>query len=1158
MKKRILSILLTLCMVLCLAPVGVFAEGETTKKVETEQELVDALADSTVDVIKLGSDVAVSSTLTVERAVTLDIYGYMLEMKGNGSVITVEDNGHLTLKDSDLTATYKFTPDANGLWKWGTSGTETVHGGVIYGGTGTDWGDFTLGGGVYVKKGGQFTMNGGNIVGCTATGQNIAYGGGVCLYGRFTMNGGNIIGCTAAGDRGREPISYGGGVYVTGIGTFIMTGGSITDCTATSGYGMFACGGGIYNIGDTTLSGTAEIRDCHVKATVGMYGGGIHDGDGTLKISGDVKVSGCTAGGQGSDAVYIFRRCTISGGTFYGSVTNWGTISGGTFYGGVTDNYGTITGGTFYGGITNVENRGKIDGLTVTYRVNGADYATQILRSGAAATRPDDPATEEGYVFAGWFNGDTVHDFTGSVTGDIILTAKWTKIADKTADFTAPDGGAEAIALLNSAKTGSKDSSWDNGTKTLTLRGVCFATTATTAVKLPDGATVILADGTENRFLGGDAAVTENGREVYIYGMYAAGALTVQGETKGTGRLFVNSGEHTNAGDALTYSAALYAGGDLTVKGGAVTAQGGTATNGGDRVFCSSNASSIGVQVAEGHSLSVSGGTLTGIGGGSFFNGDPNSVVKSFSEGINICRGNVTISGSGKVIAENISEMADGSLSFGLWISFGNLYVSDSAALTATSYTAIEISGGDIKLSGGRISAFETVIYGNAVLVRRNDHYNAGNGNVEITGGELACVGNLSIRATEAEGMGILSITNGKLTAESIAEPNKLIISNGTVTSEQRIRANTVELQSGSLTARQPVYKNEYTNQLYTSYAIYCKKLTVSGGVLEAAWDWGEYTPTVFPVDSYWGYAQPLVEMRNGTASFGGGTVILDTGSAGNAALKVGTLNLSGGVRGSGYTNEDGSDTYIQSDGSTAVKFAVYPADYTRVNAAIDRANALNKDDYKDFSAVEAAINAVVRGKNLDEQEAVDAMAKAIEDAIAALAYKDADYSAVNAAIDKVNGLQKDDYKDFSAVQAAVDAVVRDKDIREQEAVDAMAKAIEDAIATLAYKDADYSAVNAAIDKANALQKDDYKDFSAVQAALDAVVRGKDIREQEAVDAMAKAIEDAIAALEKKPAAPKTGDSGTMRWLALLLASVGAVAMLTKRRRNYDETEAAK
>ena len=104
---------------------------------------------------------------------------------------------------------------------------------------------------------------------------------------------------------------------------------------------------------------------------------------------------------------------------------------------------------------------------------------------------------------------------------------------------------------------------------------------------------------------------------------------------------------------------------------------------------------------------------------------------------------------------------------------------------------------------------------------------------------------------------------------------------------------------------------------------------------------------------------------------------------------------------------------------------------------------------------METAINSVVRGKKLAEQAEVDAMAKAIEDAIADLQYKDADYTKVDAAIAKANALNKDNYKDFSAVEAAVNAVARGKNITEQGEVDAMAKAIEDAIAALQYKDAD-------------------------------------------------------------------------------------------------------
>ena len=248
----------------------------------------------------------------------------------------------------------------------------------------------------------------------------------------------------------------------------------------------------------------------------------------------------------------------------------------------------------------------------------------------------------------------------------------------------------------------------------------------------------------------------------------------------------------------------------------------------------------------------------------------------------------------------------------------------------------------------------------------------------------------------------------------------------------------------------------------------------------------------------------------------------------------------------------------ITADAAThtqTIAMTYLPADYTKVDEAIAKANALNKDNYKDLSAVEAAVNAVVRDKNITEQSEVDAMAKAIEDAIDALQYKDADYTKVDAAIAKANALNKNDYKDFSDVEAAVNAVVRDKNITEQTEVNAMAKAIEDAIAALQYKDADYTKVDAAIAKANALNKNDYKDFSGVEAAVNAVVRGKNITEQSEVDKMAKAIEDAIAALEKKPAStkpgtsdksPQTGDTSNLTlWIALLLASAGAVTATT-------------
>ena len=271
------------------------------------------------------------------------------------------------------------------------------------------------------------------------------------------------------------------------------------------------------------------------------------------------------------------------------------------------------------------------------------------------------------------------------------------------------------------------------------------------------------------------------------------------------------------------------------------------------------------------------------------------------------------------------------------------------------------------------------------------------------------------------------------------------------------------------------------------------------------------------------------------------------------------------------------SNITITADTAThtqTIAMTYLPADYTKVDEAIAKADALNKDNYKDFSAVETAVNAVVRDKNITEQSEVDTMAKAIEDAIIALQYKDADYTKVDAAIAKANALNKGNYKDFSAVETAVNAVARGKNITEQGEVDAMAKAIEDALAALQYKDADYTRVDAAIARANALNKNDYKDFSGVECAIRAVARGKNITQQAEVDAMAKAIEDALAALQYKdankttqptpaPAAtatpqytiPQTGDTSNPALLVVLMlvsgsAAIGTAVVASKKKNN--------
>ena len=176
-----------------------------------------------------------------------------------------------------------------------------------------------------------------------------------------------------------------------------------------------------------------------------------------------------------------------------------------------------------------------------------------------------------------------------------------------------------------------------------------------------------------------------------------------------------------------------------------------------------------------------------------------------------------------------------------------------------------------------------------------------------------------------------------------------------------------------------------------------------------------------------------------------------------------------------------------------------------------------------------------------------------------------ADYTAVDTALSKVPqdvSIYTDET--VSALQNAIDNVDTSLSAAEQSKVDDMAKAIENAIAALEYKEADYSKVDEAIAKADALNPDDYTNFSTVEAAVNTVVRGKNITEQDKVDNMALAIENAIANLEKKPAtgttsdndtsSPQTGDDSNITlWLAVMLASGVAltVTVFYNRKKKY-------
>ena len=380
-------------------------------EVATAAELTSALADNSIFRITLKGDIDVDSTLTINRAVRLDLNGNVLKMTGSGSVIKVELGGDLTIKDSNPYNEHKFNPNSKysfwdlDMWKLDDNGSETVYGGVITGGNSPNFGGGVLvvggtlvmtggsivgcsavghGGGVYTGKSGTFTMTGGSIIGCAAQqggGVNVATGGtftmatgtkihnciacneggGIINHGTFKMYGGTISECTT--------VSSGGG-GVSNRGTFNMSDGMIKDCTSPDG--QYASGGGVRNSNQFTMTGGTigdpdnENDASHVYNTSSQ--------ETTLTISGNAKIytnvtnigvlnadGGEIAGTMTNGNEYGTGTITGSEGAagsteFPGKATNGNksTIEKGTFTGSVTNNDGgTISGGTFTGTITN-------------------------------------------------------------------------------------------------------------------------------------------------------------------------------------------------------------------------------------------------------------------------------------------------------------------------------------------------------------------------------------------------------------------------------------------------------------------------------------------------------------------------------------------------------------------------------------------------------------------------------------------------------------------------------------------------------------------------------------------------------------------------------------------------------------------------------------
>ena len=569
MKKRILSILLALCMLFCLVPTTAFAAGETNRKVETEQELVDALADSSVDIITLKNDIAIGTTLTVLRKVTLDLNGYVLKMTGSGSVIILDNKsgitGDLTLIDSNPTAEHKFKVNGAEPWVLDDSGTETVYGGIITGGTGSRifFSNGVEGGGVIIGSG-ALTMNGGNIVGCIAND-----GGGLFLSdGSFTMNAGSIVGCSTP-NRLTTGEAYHGGIYAFGP----MAKGDTT--------GVITLTGGLIK-----NNGRYAINAAYM-TTIYANGGEVY---GEVHLNQACKIT-CLAEDNGITA---FKGKTVIGGA---SGVNASHVDWGLFYGGLY----------IYGNTT---------GVIVTYKDGDSEYAKQVLPSGTLATRPDDP-TKPGHIFDGWYTSDGAQcDYTTAVTENVTVTARWTL---KTQSVSSEQEMNDALAdisvgkILLTADIDISSSLTVNRKVTLDLNGYVLRYADTTAngsvFKIVSGGGLTVIDSrpdAEHRFNSDNilwAPDEQNGKEIVMGGVITGGTGTP---------CYVNGSSYFVA-----------CGGGVYLEGDARFTM-----DGGNIVGCIANTGG-GVHISENGSFTMNGGSimgcsswnLSGPGGTPYFGG---------------------------------------------------------------------------------------------------------------------------------------------------------------------------------------------------------------------------------------------------------------------------------------------------------------------------------------------------------------------------------------------------------------------------------------------------------------------------------------------------------------------------------------------------------
>lgn len=394
----------------------------------------------------------------------------------------------------------------------------------------------------------------------------------------------------------------------------------------------------------------------------------------------------------------------------------------------------------------------------------------------------------------------------------------------------------------------------------------------------------------------------------------------------------------------------------------------------------------------------------------------------------------ITLDNGGGIFADGSSDnyniIGDGKLTINvkwdaLYTLNGNISISEGAKLDITSAQGCGITSynkGILSIDGAKVavssyytaaSAKELEIKNNSevVLIASEDRFNAaymgdenGAGKIEIINSKVEATSYYPALFTE----GNLTVNGGEVKCTSTADGaiwtkgNILIKGGAKVTTDSKFPMGgngTFTVEEAEIDAKNtnenniPAIFDESVPVIADGYHLnYAKAVDSEGTEIDLLSSGTQYfalyknvhfiTKAVYPVS----FVVTPDGLTNVVVKVNGQEV------TGSVSLEAGTYPVE--------VTADNCKAYtdnitITADAAThtqTIAMTYLPADYTKVDAAIDKANALNKDEYKDFTAVEAAVNAVVRDKNITEQSEVDAMAKAIEDAIAALQYKDADY----------------------------------------------------------------------------------------------------------------------------------------------------------------------